>query len=91
MWLYRDNIFRKNEDGRNSHIGYLQFKKHFFPQLLQIQDLEDINGTPGQQWEKRFLTNGVQTDILDKNKNKNLEAEVATRLMEIDRLIKNKV
>lgn len=31
LWLYRDGVFKKTED---NFIGYLQFKKYFFPQLM---------------------------------------------------------
>jgi hypothetical protein len=36
LWLYRDNVFDKTEEGVDSEIGYGQFKKYFFPALMQI-------------------------------------------------------
>lgn len=59
LWLYRDNVFQNTEAGLDSEIGYIQFKKYFFPALMQIQDNEDVHGTPGQQWENAFLNDGM--------------------------------
>jgi hypothetical protein len=47
LWLLRDNVFYNTEEGLDSEIGYGQFKKFFFPTLMQIQDNEDVHGTPG--------------------------------------------
>jgi hypothetical protein len=63
LWLYRDNVFENTEEGIESEIGYGQFKKYFFPALMQILDNEDIQGTPGQQWESNFLNIGMEKKI----------------------------
>lgn len=52
-WFARDDIFKNTKQGEpESRIDFTQFKKYFFPQLMQIHDNEDIKGTPGDQWER---------------------------------------
>lgn len=36
-------------------MDFPQFKRHLFPQLLNIQDDADIDGDPGEQWERDFI------------------------------------
>ncbi len=56
QWLYRDEVFQRLENDEDSFIDFIQFKKHFFPQVMQIQDTQDIAGGPGEQWEKKFMS-----------------------------------
>ena len=34
QWLYRDEVFQRLENDEDSFIDFIQFKKHFFPQVM---------------------------------------------------------